>query len=219
MMSAAEIPESVLLESIVANYKAQGFEVYVHPSPQILPEFVLPYRLDAVAIKPDQKIAIELTGSSRTPSERITRLKEVFAGHPDWTLKVYYYGDLDIEKDIQAPSSQAIEKSIEEVEELRQSGRLRAALVMGWAILEGIARSLLPDQLGRAQPPRTLIETLASNGLLTPREADSLRGTVAVRNATAHGQLDAIIEPERLDALLGALKTLSAFLQRGGPSR
>lgn len=216
-MSAAEVPESALLESIVAHYKAQGFEVYVHPSPEILPGFVLPYRLDAVAIKPDEKIAIEIS-SSVTSEERMKRLREAFAGHPDWTFKVYYYGDLNVDKELQISSLPTIEKALEEAEELRQSGRLRAALVMGWAILEGIARSLLPDQLKRPQPPRTLIETLASNGLLTPQEADGLRGTVAVRNATAHGQLDAVIEPERLDALLGVVRALSVFLRQGGSS-
>lgn len=217
-MSTAQTSEATLLEAVVAGYKARGFEVYVHPSSQILPGFVLPYQLDAVAIKPNQKIAIEITRSAEASAERINRLKEAFAGHPDWTLNVYHFGDISVDKDIEAPTLRRIEDAINEVEELRQSGRLQAALVMGWAILEGIARSLLPDQLGRPQPPRTLIETLASNGLLTPQEADTLRSIAAVRNATAHGQLDAVIEPERLEALVGALRTLFALLQQGTPS-
>ncbi len=214
-MSTAETREATLLEAVLAGYRAQGFDVYVNPSSTTLPGFILPYRLDAVAIKADEKIAIEVARSPDTSAERIKRLQDVFAGHPDWTLKVYYHGDINIENDIEAPSLRAIEDAIQEVDELRKSGRLRAALVMGWAILEGIARSLLPDQLGRQQPPNTLIETLASNGFLTPGEADSLRSTISVRNAAAHGRLNVIVEPKQLDQLVDALRTLFALLGKG----
>jgi uncharacterized protein YutE (UPF0331/DUF86 family) len=213
-MSATETREATLLEAVLAHYRAQGFNVYVHPSPAILPGFILPYQLDAVAIKPDKKIAIEVTRSRDTAADKIKRLEQAFAEHPDWTLDVYYSGNFT-ENDIETPTAQVIESSIREIEELRRSGRLRAALVMGWAILEAIARSLLPDQLGRPQPPQTLIETLASNGFLTPREADSLRSAVSVRNAAAHGHLNAIVEPEQLDELVNALRTLLTLLRKG----
>jgi uncharacterized protein YutE (UPF0331/DUF86 family) len=205
-MEAIEKGETPLLDAVLARYRAQGFEVFVHPTATILPEFVLPYRLDAIAIKPDKKIAIEVTRSSH-PAERIKRLSQIFSQHPDWVLEVYYTDDLR-ENEISSPTSQAIQNSIQEIEELRTSGLSRAALVMGWSILEAIGRSLLPDQLSRPQPPRRLIETLASNGLLTPTEADTLRAAGAARNAVAHGQLDGIVEPRHLDQLIDALRTL-----------
>ena len=213
-MSTAETREATLLEAVLAGYRAQGFDVYVNPSSTTLPGFILPYRLDAVAIKADEKIAIEVARSPDTSAERIKRLP-LLCRASYWTLKVYYHGDINIENDIEAPSLRAIEDAIQEVDELRKSGRLRAALVMGWAILEGIARSLLPDQLGRQQPPNTLIETLASNGFLTPGEADSLRSTISVRNAAAHGRLNVIVEPKQLDQLVDALRTLFALLGKG----
>jgi uncharacterized protein YutE (UPF0331/DUF86 family) len=211
-MSTAETREANLLEAVLAGYRARGFDVYVRPPSRILPEFILPYQLDAVAIKADEKIAIEVTRSRATSADRIQRLQAAFAAHPDWTLNVYYSGELNTEDDIAVSPLRSIEGAIEEVDELRKSGRLRAALVMGWAIVESIARSLLPDQLGRQQPPNTLVETLASNGFLTPGEADSLRSMISVRNAAAHGHLDVIVEPKQLDQLVDTLRTLFALL-------
>jgi uncharacterized protein YutE (UPF0331/DUF86 family) len=50
---------------------------------------------------------------------------------------------------------------------------------------------------------------LATEGLLTPDEADALRTAAATRNTAAHGQLDVKVEPALLDILISALRTLS----------
>ena len=57
--SAAEV-----IESLLPRYEAEGFDVYVNPSPSILPPFMQTYRPDAIALKKDKKIAIEVVGSS-----------------------------------------------------------------------------------------------------------------------------------------------------------
>jgi hypothetical protein len=59
-MSLPDTREVDVLESILPRYEAEGFEVFVHPSPSILPPFMQSYRPDAIALKPDKKVAIEV---------------------------------------------------------------------------------------------------------------------------------------------------------------
>jgi uncharacterized protein YutE (UPF0331/DUF86 family) len=72
-----------------------------------------------------------------------------------------------------------------------------AALLTGWAVFEAAARALLPSSFPRPQPAARLIETLASEGHVTPDEADRLRGISRTRNEVAHGRLD--LTPSRDD--------------------
>ena len=77
---------------------------------------------------------------------------------------------------------------------------LTAALLTGWAVFEAAARALLPSSLIRPQPPARLIETLASEGYVTPDEADMLRRISRTRNELAHGRLD--LTPSRDDVAM-----------------
>ena len=50
----------VLLESLLPHYQAEGFEAFLNPAASILPPFMQEYRPDAVALRPDRKMAIEV---------------------------------------------------------------------------------------------------------------------------------------------------------------
>jgi uncharacterized protein YutE (UPF0331/DUF86 family) len=214
-MSTVETREAGLLEDVLARYEAEGFDVFIHPSRSILPPFMQAYRPDAVAMKPEKKIAIELTHSDQGSATNVDRLRGLFSDHPEWELVVYHVAPRSAENAVEVASVAAIENAIEEVTALKDAGRLRPALLTAWAALEAAARALLPQEFERQQPPNRLLETLASEGLLTPREADSLRATASLRNAAAHGQLSLAIDPKQLDDLVGAIRTLAGFLSGG----
>jgi len=213
-MPSAETSERRLLETVVARYKAEGFDVFIEPTPALLPPFMKDYRPHAVVIRPGKKIAIEIARSSSEAGEKIRRLREQFSQHDDWELLVLYVSPGAATEAIEIAPRDAIERAVQEVIELRIGGQQTAALVMGWSALEAIARALLPDQLSRPQPPNRLIETLASQGYLTPSEADSLRAAAMLRNAVAHGKLGSAVEIRQLDALSSALQTLKSFLPK-----
>lgn len=210
-MSSTQTPGVDLLEAVLADYRAKGFTIYLHPSPSILPSFLKRYRPDAIATKENKNVAIEVTRSQRS-EDKIQRLQELFDKQPDWEFVVVYSTPPPTESEIVVVAAPAIERAIQEVHELRSDGRTHAALIIGWAALEAVARALLPVRLSRAQTPRTLIEALASEGLLRPREGDSLREVVPMQNAAAHGQLNVPVEAKHLDALEAALRTLLATL-------
>lgn len=210
-MSTTETQEDVLLDNLLPRYRAEGFTVIVHPTSSFLPPFMGNYRPDAIALRADKKIAIEI---KRDPgsSKNMKGITERFAQHPDWELRVYYLSGLSQERDLQPPARRAIEFAIKEVSELKESGHLTAAIVIAWATLEAIGRVLLPEELARPQPTARLVEVLASEGLVTQTEADTLRRAVEMRNAIVHGDLTSKVSSEDIDELLASLRLLTGLL-------
>lgn len=94
-----------------------------------------------------------------------------------------------------------------------------AALMMAWAALEAISRALLPERLARPQPAGRLVEVLASEGLITPSEADPLYRGVELRNAVVHGDLGATVTAEGVDEIIACIRLLAGILlQAGSPT-
>jgi uncharacterized protein YutE (UPF0331/DUF86 family) len=211
-MSMAETRERAILESLLPRYVAEGFTVVTYPSPALLPPFMQNYRPDAIALKSNKKIAIEIKGDNPDIEQRMAAINELFAQHPDWELRVYYALGYPQERTLEPPTFGAVEEAIRESLKLRDSGHLVAAVMVAWAVLEGIGRALLPDQLARPQPAERLVEVLASEGFLMPSEADALRRAAEVRNAVAHGQLAAMVSQARVDELIAAVRSLAGLL-------
>src|SRR4051812_47189941 len=89
-MTVSGSSEAEVIESLLPKYQAEGYDVYINPSPSILPPFMQTYRPDAIALKKDRKIAIEVIGTASSADQKITRLQSLFEGHHDWELRVFY---------------------------------------------------------------------------------------------------------------------------------
>ena len=217
MMAKTATAEAELLAGVLSQYEAEGFEVFVRPTSAMLPAFLKGQRPDAVAIKPERKIAIELVRARDGGAGKVQRLRQLFGGHPDWELRVYYVAPRSPTGAIEIVPRSSIDGAIQQAFELRAAGQLLPALLTGWATLEATARALIPDQFERAQPAERLVEGLASEGFLTPEEADLLRTIGAARNSAVHGQLDVRVASDRLDEFLATLRTLAKFLDQEVP--
>lgn len=204
--------EAEVIESLLPRYQAEGFDVYINPSPSILPPFMQEYRPDAVALRKDKKIAIEVVGSSARSEQKISALQSLFADQNDWELKVFYAMPASSSRSPEKASTPAIHDSIQQVVDLINSKHMLPALVMAWATLEAIGRALLPEQIQRPQTPGRLVEVLGSAGYLTPEEADTVRTAIAVRNAVVHGQLESTVDPKMLRGFVTVLDTLAKLL-------
>lgn len=205
--------ESDLLEAVLSRYEAEGFEVYTQPSASVLPAFMKGFRPDAIAVNGPKKVAFEIK-NSRSGIAALKKIQKLFSEHPDWELNVLYLSPRASTISLNAISHGAIAQTITEVEQLRLTGQYSAALMLGWSALEAIARSILPERLDRPQPPGSLVEALANEGLLTPSEASIVRRIAPTRNAVAHGQLYPNPAPKRIDELISVLHTLSDLLPR-----
>ena len=79
---------------------------------------------------------------------------------------------------------------------------------MAWATFEATGRAILPGRLQRPQTPGRLIEVLATEGHITPTEADHLRRLAESRNHLIHGDLEMSVPEADLQHFIGVLKTL-----------
>lgn len=208
----ADVREASLFDTLVPQYQAEGFDVFVNPSPSILPTFMRPYRPDAIALRSDRKIAIEVVHSKQEPSKKIDDLEALFKSHSDWEFRVFYIAPFASDGSPPAADAIAIASSIQRVRELKQAGHKLPALVMAWATLEAVGRALLPYRLERPQTPARLIEVLASDGILTPTEADVLRATIPLRNRIVHGAVGSDVDDKLLEKFIDALTAVSKFL-------
>ena len=80
---------------------------------------------------------------------------------------------------------------------------------MAWSTFEAIGRALLPARLGRPQTPARLVEVLASDGIVTPQEAEVLRRASAIRNVVVHGGIDTVVDDQLLGEVIAILMTLA----------
>ena len=207
-----EASEATLLESVLPELEAEGFEVFANPSPPLLPPFMRDHSPDAIALRKDKKLAIEVLHEGAPSNRRLDRLRELFALHKDWELRVYWISPSSTTREIAAASRNVIEQSIKAVEDLVADGRTAPALLMAWATLEAIGRAVLPDKLQRPQPPGRLTEVLAAEGYVTPTEADHLRRLAENRSHLIHGGLETSVHEADLQRFVDVLKTLCDFI-------
>jgi len=203
-----EASEAALLDSVLPDLEAEGFEVFANPSPPILPPFMRGHSPDAIALRKDKKLAIEVLREGVPSNRRLDKLRELFSQHKDWELRVYWVSPSNIRRAIEGASRNVIEQSIKAIEELTAGGRTRPALLMAWAIFEAIGRAILPNRLQRPQTPGRLIEVLAAEGHVTPTEADHLRRMAENRNHLIHGGLETSVPEADLQRFIDVLKTL-----------
>jgi len=192
--------ERAVLDTMVPELEADGFRVVIHPAQDTLPAFLHGYQPDMVAYKHNKNLAIEIKAlvSTAPVSKQMERvLRKRFDGHPDWELRFVYAPPMNSDADIPAVSRQTVSEHLDHLDSSIDAMGLSAALLTGWAVFEAASRALLPTSLTRPQPPARLIETLASEGYVTPDEADTLRRLSRTRNEVAHGRLD--LTPSRDD--------------------
>jgi uncharacterized protein YutE (UPF0331/DUF86 family) len=204
--------EAEVLRQLLPELEAQGYEVYLHPDRRLLPSFSKSYIPDAVALRSDKNIAIEVTRQSRDASKKLARITKLFEGQPKWELRIVWLESASSQRDLEIQPLAAIAKRITEVQELLDKGSSEGSLLLAWAIFEALARAILPDQFQRPQTPGRLVEILARQGYITPSEADLLRVLAEKRNKLAHGELQTRASKAELGAFTKTLDSLAREL-------
>ncbi|HJQ58394.1 MAG TPA: hypothetical protein VJ890_15910, partial [Vineibacter sp.] len=133
---------------------------------------------------------------------------EFFRDVEDWEFRVYYIRPASAQDVVEAMPRTAIEDSLRTIEGLLSREQLQPAVLISWATFEALGRALLPQKLTRPQAPRQLVETLASDGFVTPSEADVARRIADERNRIAHGDLQLGVERAEICQFIAILNTL-----------
>jgi uncharacterized protein YutE (UPF0331/DUF86 family) len=186
------IDELATLERMAKKWKDQGFEVYLEPVGSIVPPFLERYKPDAILVRGNEKIVVEIVRKGQPHLEKkIDQIQSLFLGQRDWQFEVVYAGE-------QVDSVPHVKKSVI-LSTLDSSNSLvevdaRASLLLLWASLEAVARNFFERQTTRPQSPGRIVELLAGSGNITPSEAKLLRRLVQARNSVIHGELNTSIE-------------------------
>ena len=200
--------EAAVLETVLPELEAEGFEVFPHPTGRILPAFLHAYQPDAIALRDDKKLLIAIVREGPTSKEKLKGIRSVLAEHNDWELRVFTVSSQAPTKVLGPVPVVSIEKSIAEIEGLIAAGTLSAAFVLSWATFEALGRSLFPKDFGRPQTPGRVVEVLASKGAITPSEADNLRPLIDIRNRLVHGEIGTLISKAQVEFMISVLRTL-----------
>jgi uncharacterized protein YutE (UPF0331/DUF86 family) len=111
------------------------------------------------------------------------------------------------------PDVQQLRAELKKITSLAESGDHKAALVLAWALLEAVTRRLILNrQFGEPKRylPRTIIETLVSEGLAEDEIGDQLLKLADTRNRLVHGFTRLDVDKKDVDFLVQFIRTLMA---------
>jgi uncharacterized protein YutE (UPF0331/DUF86 family) len=200
--------EAGVLENVAENLKADGFAVYVQPSGSIVPPFLGRYRPDALAFRGEKRLVVEVVKNSEASREKLQAIREKLSGQAGWELFVVW-ATPEESNVLEMPPPPRLEEAIQHAEALVSEKKMGAALLLAWAALEAAARANSPEAFARPQPTARLLEVLATEGQITPSEADCLRKISRKRDLVAHGGFQTPISAEEVLEVLKLTK--SAF--------
>ena len=207
MSSTQSQIEAAVLDTYLPDLEADGFAIFVHPSPKLLPPFLRPHRPNAIAFKEGKKLAIEVVTPQDDNGARMESLRRALEEHGDWKLQVLYASP-SVARKLPVASRAVIEDQLDRIMKAFDDVGPTASLLIAWSVFEAAARSVMPDTLGRPQTPARLLEVLAADGTVMPDEADDLRRLGRLRNDAAHGRLDVAVTTDDLNTLITATRTI-----------
>jgi hypothetical protein len=175
------------LEQIAAQYRAEGYEVILHPSASELPHYLADTRVDVLARKGDHIVALQM------------------AEGPD--------GALRLGAEVGRHAGMIL---IEEAELHLHPQALLSSVVMGWAAFEAAARAVLGIEKAVSLTPRQAVEQLRVRGLINDEEYALLMDYMRLRNAVVHGVVPDNIPAQAAPFLLDVARRLLRSVSTGG---
>ena len=194
-----------IIRQMIPKLRAEGFEVVLDPSSDMLPGELRKLRPDAIALGDDVNLVIEVVGgdAQRGPRETATVMPT------GWRMHVIYAPTGTSSAPIEPSSKETIAATIATVSGLIDARQIGPAVLVGWATLEAIGRLWAPERIDDVQSSDELIEYLAHEGVVTVHEAEFLRALSRQRNLLAHGQLDADVSLSDATKFLAMLREVN----------
>jgi hypothetical protein len=209
-----EASEAEALRGVIPELEAEGYDVFVRPNPPLVPAFLGGFQPDAIAIRSDKNLLVEIISKPGT-DHKLERLRGLLRDQPNWELRVVLVSPTTVPDPLEVQTPDAIKRRVAEMQKLITEGHAGPALLLGWALFEAASRKLLVEQFRRPQTPARLVNVLAGDGYLTPLEADRLRLLAKKRNAFVHGELQADIGADDVQQLIEVLQTMLEMIEKG----
>ncbi len=197
-----------ILQRLQLAYEERGYTFQANPSHEALPSFLSNYRPDAIAVKGDEKVIIEVKSRKTRASEfLLSELQKRISQEKDWRLDVVYASmSPEDSLNISIPQLERINQQLKEIEELTTKGHVRAAFILSWSLLEAALNRLNADEINHARNPGQVVQALATRGFLDRGAEQILRQLAQLRNRIVHGDLDANAEQKDVAQVLNAVQ-------------
>jgi uncharacterized protein YutE (UPF0331/DUF86 family) len=200
--------EDIVVERLIPDLQAEGYDVIREPSRRMLPAFLGEYLPDLIALKTDSKLAIEVKSGEKSESANLESIAKLFKGHDDWEFRVIWLPMGEKTPSPRIQGKETILAAFDQCKKLRKQGHHAPSMLLAWATLEAIGRNLMARELLRPQTPGRVIDFMARNGIATPKEADRLRALAKIRNSIVHGELDAAVTDQQTTEMLDILGSI-----------
>ena len=194
----------------------RGLEFLINPARDLVPAFLAGYQPDAIVKRPDGGgIIIEVKRQrTRSSDSYLSDISKRISAQKGWEFRVIYLNPTaDVPIEFARPTHEQITARLDEGETLAVTGHRVSALILGWAVLEALARlAVAHDEAKHSEPfsPLQAVQTLAEEGYLENDAAQSLRQMASLRNALVHGDFSADISAEQVQWLLAQLRAIAS---------
>lgn len=202
--------ENAAFQAEVRKLEAAGYDVYLQPPKDILPEFLRDLVPDAVALPQNggKNIAIEMAPANISIHSKVAELGRLFEGRRDWDFRVIHWTPMNEEVTIKPISGEELLFIIVKFESSIESADTQASFLMAWSIFEACSRAIMPNIFQRPQSAKQVIEIMAREGYIVPSEAKFLRSIVSMRNNIAHGGLDFLPKKQDVEKIIDICKNI-----------
>lgn len=202
--------ERQALARAAAEYEARGYQVKLLPSRADMPEFLSSFEPDLIATGNGESVVIEVkAGRELADAQPIAALEAALRNRPGWRFELI----IDGSKSEQACplAVPQIGASIEEANEVQQSGHIVAALLLLWSAIEGTLRLLAARENVELESaaPGYITTRLYTLGLLGREQYRILNEALHLRNQAAHGFQVSVTRQELANIATTARQLLS----------
>ncbi|MGF2037000.1 MAG: hypothetical protein RMZ43_017075 [Nostoc sp. CmiVER01] len=210
------------LLKLAEEYREKGYEVFFHPNPEDLPNFLNHYRPDMIVRRGEENVVIEVKSRSSLNSysnQYLGNLAQAVEKHPGWRFELVMINSEDITYSPKAETSlqeREIESQLQLVKQLTTQ-HPELALLYSWSLVEATLRLLAQKEelsLKKFDPPY-LVNQLVTEGVISKSEYQLLMNALPLRNSIAHGFKTTQITQNYVYELIELIEQLLKTLHTG----
>jgi hypothetical protein len=192
------------LKRLADAYTSRGYQVTIRPKPEALPSFAKDFKIEILGKRGTEGVlvAVKKDRDELAADSNLTRYAEIIGLQKGWRFD---FAILEAEnpssREIDGAadfSEEDIERSFTESSDMVRLGFLRPAVLTAWAGFEAAMRLRLRaagERAGWGSSPRSMLNELYSNGIISIDEFHKLETLSRVRNQIVHGFISSL-DPE-----------------------
>jgi len=186
--------ERLHIRDIAREYRKQGYEVLIEPTPNQLPEFLVPFSIDMLARNHEENVVIEVRSrGSLTSAPELDAIAQVLQDRPSWRFELVVRNPRDREasyfQDATSIDRSHIASRLREAHDLSDQEHGEAALLLAWSAVEALLRHIaavesVPMTLHN---PSQVTKSLFTYGMLDKEQYQTLQDGLETRDMVIHG--------------------------------